>query len=172
MNETEQDILSEVAMVVDSESFLKKWSLSISKKQIWPFPISFSCCSREIKAFQGAHLPSSMIDVPSYYRKPSEADLLVVGGTITHKMAPHLKKIYHEMPANKWVLAVGACASSGGPYWTQSVVQGLSQLFPVDVYLPGCPPSPEAIIQSFELIQDRIERRVSAYSQVQWSLNV
>ena len=169
---SENDLLSEVAMMVDSESFLQKWNNSIRKDQVWPFPLSFSCCSSEFRSFKGAHLPASEMDLPEYVRSPENADLLVIGGTITHKMIPHIKRLYERMPDKRWVLAVGACASSGGPYWTHSVVQGISQVIPVDVYLPGCPPSPMAIIQAFEVIKERIEKRVSAYSQVTWSLNV
>lgn len=166
------DILSEVAMVVDSESFLRRWELSIKENQLWPFPLAFSCCTAEFQSTNGLGQMESELDLANYYGDPAKSDLLIIGGTITHKMAPYLKDIYAQMPKDKWVLAVGACASSGGPYWTQSVVQGISQLFPVDVYLPGCPPAPEAIIQAFETIKDRIRRRVSAHSQAQWSLNV
>lgn len=166
------DILSEVAMLVDSESFLKKWSNSIRQKDLWPFPLSFSCCSSEFRSFKGIHFSSNQLDMAELCLKPEQADLLVVGGTITHKMVPYIKEIYERMPDQKWVLAVGACASSGGPYWTHSVVQGLSQIIPVDVYLPGCPPTPEAIVQSFECIKERVEKRVSSHSQTVWSMNV
>lgn len=167
-----QDILSNVAMAVDSKSFLERWSLSLRSDQIWPFPVSFSCCGTELQGFRGKHFDPSTLDLHEYFREPSEADLLVLGGTITHKMAPKLKEIYRKMPEGKMVMAVGACASSGGPYWTYSVVQGVSQLFPVDIYLPGCPPTPEAIVNAFSAIEERLEKRVSALSQINWSLNV
>lgn len=167
-----KDILSEVAMMVDSESFLRRWEMSIKEKQLWPFPLAFSCCSLEFESMNGLHRPSSELDLANYFNSPEKSDLLIIGGTITHKMAPLLKDIYARMPKDKWVMAVGACASSGGPYWTQSVVQGISQLFPVDVYLPGCPPSSEAIVQAFSVMKDRVKNRVSAHSQASWSLNV
>jgi NADH-quinone oxidoreductase subunit B len=166
------DILTDVAMVVDSKSFLKRWSASLKRDQIWPFPVSFSCCAVELRGFKGKHFDPSELDLHEYFREPGEADLLVLGGTITHKMAPKLKEIYRQMPEEKMVMAIGACASSGGPYWTYSVVQGVSQLFPVDIYLPGCPPSPQSIVEAFSSIERRIEKKVSALSQINWSLNV
>jgi NADH-quinone oxidoreductase subunit B len=167
-----QEIVSDVAMAVDSKSFLERWASSLKQDQLWPFPVSFSCCSTELRGFKGKHFEPNELDLHEYFREPTEADLLVLGGTITHKMAPILKEIYAQMPEGKMVMAIGACASSGGPYWTYSVVQGVSQLFPVDIYLPGCPPSPDAIVQSFSAIQERIKKKVSAISQAKWSLNV
>lgn len=163
------DILSEVAITVDSEKFFEKWKRSFISDEVWPFPLSFSCCSNELRNFRGVHLPPNEFD---FKRTPEESDLLVIGGTVTHKMVPFLKSVYDRMPNHKMVMAVGACASSGGPYWTQSVVQGISQVFPVDVYLPGCPPSPASIIDAMNLIKERINRRVSSRDQLQWSLNV
>ncbi|MFT6070183.1 MAG: NADH-quinone oxidoreductase subunit B [Bacteriovoracaceae bacterium] len=171
-NKNNQDILSDVAMVVDAKSFLERWSTSLKADQLWPFPVSFSCCSTELRGFKGKHFDPSILELHEYFREPDKADLLVLGGTITHKMAPRLKEIYRQMPEGKMVMAIGACASSGGPYWTYSVVQGVSQLFPVDIYLPGCPPTPESIVEAFTLIEERIEKRVSAVSQINWSLNV
>ena len=171
-NNTDQDLLNDVAMVVDSKSFLERWSKSLKANQIWPFPVSFSCCAVELRGFKGKHFDPSELDLHEYFREPEEADLLVIGGTITHKMAPMLKEVYRKMPEGKMVMAIGACASSGGPYWTYSVVQGVSQLFPVDVYLPGCPPSPESIINAFSSIEERLQKNVSALSQINWSLNV
>ncbi|MBK22724.1 MAG: NADH-quinone oxidoreductase subunit B [Halobacteriovorax sp.] len=166
------NIISEVAFTANSESFLKKWNESILQDELWPFPVSFSCCASELRSFRGMQNSSSYVDVSDISRPPEKADLLIVGGTISQKIAPHLIDIYERMPEEKWVLAVGACASSGGPYWTHNVVQGLSQIIPVDVYLPGCPPSKEMIIQSFEAIRERVAKKVSALSQTRWSLNV
>lgn len=174
MNESNRnsDIISEVAFTANSENFLAKWSHSILQDELWPFPVSFSCCASELRSFKGQQYSGDYVDLSDVSRPPESADLLIVGGTISQKMAPYIIDIYERMPEDKWVLAVGACASSGGPYWTHSVVQGLSQIIPVDVYLPGCPPSKEMIIQSFETIRERVVKKVSAISQTRWSLNV
>ncbi len=170
--ESNSSIISEVAMTADSESFLNRWNRSILENELWPFPVSFSCCSSEMRRFKGRENSSEYINGLDVAYPPEESDLLIVGGTISQKMAPFIKEVYDRMPEEKWVLAIGACASSGGPYWTHSVVQGLSQIVPVDVYLPGCPPSREMIIQSFEAIRERVTKKVSSLSQTRWSLNV
>lgn len=168
----QHDTLSDIAMMVNSESFLKRWERSIKAEQLWPFPVSFSCCSSELKYSSGFDCRVSELDFAGFCEDSSDADLLIVGGTVTHKMAPYLIEIYNKMPKEKWVIAIGACASSGGPYWTQSVVQGIGQLFPVDVYIPGCPPSPEVILQSFEVVKERVRSKVSSCMNQEWSFGV
>lgn len=127
------------------------------KYSLWPMPYGTACCAIE---FMGA--VSSMYDVSRFGAEvvrfsPRQSDLLLVMGTINYKQAPVLKKIYEQMCEPKWVVAVGACASSGGFYNNYSVLQGIDEIIPVDVYVPGCPPRPEQILDAVMKIQKKIE---------------
>lgn len=123
---------------------------------LWPLPFATSCCGIEFMATMGSHYDFARFgsERPSF--SPRQADLLMVMGTIAKKMAPVLKQVYIQMAEPRWVIAVGACASSGGIFDTYSVLQGIDEIIPVDVYVPGCPPRPEAIINGFNKIQDLV----------------
>lgn len=126
------------------------------KHSIWPLPFATSCCGIEFMATMAAHYDFARFgsERPSF--SPRQADLLMVMGTIAKKMGPVLKQVYTQMAEPRWVIAVGACASSGGIFDTYSVLQGIDKVIPVDVYVPGCPPRPEAIIDGFMKIQDLV----------------
>lgn len=126
------------------------------KHSIWPLPFATSCCGIEFMATMAAHYDFARFgsERPSF--SPRQADLLMVMGTIAKKMGPVLKHVYTQMAEPRWVIAVGACASSGGIFDTYSVLQGIDKVIPVDVYVPGCPPRPEAIIDGFMKIQDLV----------------
>ena len=127
------------------------------KYSIWPLPFATSCCGIEFMATMGAHYDFARFgsERPSF--SPRQADLLMVMGTIAKKMGPPLKQVYIQMAEPKWVLAMGACASSGGIFDTYSVLQGIDEIIPVDVYVPGCPPRPEQVIDGLMRIQDLIQ---------------
>ncbi|MCU0324021.1 MAG: NADH-quinone oxidoreductase subunit B [Spirosomaceae bacterium] len=121
---------------------------------LWPLPFATSCCGIEFMATMGSHYDISRFgsERPSF--SPRQADLLMVMGTIAKKMAPVVKQVYLQMAEPRWVIAVGACASSGGIFDTYSVLQGIDRVIPVDVYVPGCPPRPEQIIEGLMQIQE------------------
>jgi NADH-quinone oxidoreductase subunit B len=126
------------------------------KNSIWPLPFATSCCGIEFMATMGANYDLARFGMERLSFSPRQSDLLMVMGTIAKKMAPVLKEVYTQMAEPKWVLSVGACASSGGIFDTYSVLQGIDRVIPVDVYVPGCPPRPEQIIDGILKIQELV----------------
>ncbi|MEI6815445.1 MAG: NADH-quinone oxidoreductase subunit B [Bacteroidota bacterium] len=126
------------------------------KNSIWPLPFATSCCGIEFMATAAAHYDLGRFGAERLSFSPRQADLLMVMGTISKKMGPVLKQVFEQMAEPKWVLSVGACASSGGIFDTYSVLQGIDRVIPVDVYVPGCPPRPEQIIDGLMRIQELV----------------
>jgi NADH-quinone oxidoreductase subunit B len=126
------------------------------KNSIWPLPFATSCCGIEFMALMASHYDLARFGSERVSFTPRQCDLLMVMGTIAKKMAPVVKQVYLQMAEPRWVLAMGACASSGGIFDTYSVLQGIDQIIPVDVYVPGCPPRPEAVIDGFMRIQELV----------------
>ncbi|MFM2388064.1 MAG: hypothetical protein RL660_2821 [Bacteroidota bacterium] len=136
------------------------------QNSLWPLPFATSCCGIEFMATMAAHYDLARFGSERLGFSPRQCDLLMVMGTISKKMAPVLRQVYLQMAEPRWVLSVGACASSGGIFDTYSVLQGIDQVIPVDVYVPGCPPRPEAILDGFMQIQalvgtESLRRRTS-----------
>jgi NADH-quinone oxidoreductase subunit B len=128
------------------------------KNSIWPLPFATSCCGIEFMGTMAAHYDMARFGAERMAFTPRQCDLLMVMGTIAKKMGPVLRQVYLQMAEPRWVVAVGACACSGGVFDTYSVLQGIDQVIPVDVYVPGCPPRPEAIIDGFMKIQDLVSQ--------------
>jgi NADH-quinone oxidoreductase subunit B len=126
------------------------------KNSIWPLPFATSCCGIEFMATMASHYDLARFGSERLGFTPRQCDLLMVMGTIAKKMGPVLRQVYLQMAEPRWVIAVGACASSGGIFDTYSVLQGIDQIIPVDVYVPGCPPRPEAILDGFMRIQELV----------------
>jgi NADH-quinone oxidoreductase subunit B len=132
---------------------------------IWPLPFATSCCGIEFMATMSSSYDLGRFGAERLSFSPRQADLLMVMGTIAKKMGPILKHVYEQMAEPRWVIAVGACASSGGIFDTYSVLQGIDKVIPVDVYVPGCPPPPEAILDGILKIQDLIKNESLSYRQ-------
>ncbi|MEZ7891472.1 MAG: NADH-quinone oxidoreductase subunit NuoB [Candidatus Wallbacteria bacterium] len=134
---------------------LVNWS---RKYSLYPMPFGTACCAIEYMASVGSHYDISRFGAEVVRFSPRQSDLIIVAGTISHKLAPVLKNIYDQMLEPKWVISMGACASSGGFYDNYATVQGIDTIIPVDVYIPGCPPRPEAIIGAIIKIMEKINK--------------
>lgn len=124
---------------------------------LWPLPFATSCCGIEFMATMGSHYDIARFGAERPSFSPRQADMLLVMGTIAKKMGPILKQVYIQMAEPRWVVAVGACASSGGIFDTYSVLQGIDEIIPVDVYVPGCPPRPEAFLDGIIKVQELVK---------------
>ena len=151
LNET----LERDGFVLTTVEAVAKWA---QRNSVWPMPLGISCCAIEMMAFAGPRTDSSRFGSEVFRFSPRQADLMIVAGTVTYKMSWVVRKIYDQMADPKWVIAMGVCTSTGGMFRSYPVVQGIDQFLPVDVYIGGCPPRPEALLKGLITIQEKIDR--------------
>lgn len=129
------------------------------KNSIWPMPMGLACCAIELMAAGASRFDISRFGSEVMRFSPRQADCMIVAGTVTYKMAMAVKRIWDQMPEPKWCIAMGACASTGGMYRSYAVLQGVDNILPVDVYISGCPPRPEAVLDALIKLQDKVGKQ-------------
>jgi NADH-quinone oxidoreductase subunit B len=151
----------EEGLIVTSIDTAINWARS---NAIWPMTFGLACCAIEMMAVGCARFDMDRFGAGAFRATPRQADLMVVAGTVTYKMASRVRRLYDQMPEPKYVMAMGACTIGGGPYFKYGyhVVKGVDLVVPVDVYVPGCPPRPEALIEGLMRLQDKIKKQTVA----------
>jgi NADH-quinone oxidoreductase subunit B len=150
----------EIPILTTTVEKMVQWA---RRSAIWPVTFGLACCAIEMMSTAAARYDIARFGAEVFRGSPRQADLMIVAGRLSRKMAPVLRRIYDQMPEPKWVISMGACASCGGVFDNYSVVQGVDQVVPVDVFVPGCPPRPEALIYGVVMLQRKIDKsRMSA----------
>ena len=146
---------SELPVLTTTVDKMVQWA---RRSAIWPVAFGLACCAIEMMAMGGGRYDIARFGAEVFRGSPRQSDLMIVAGRVSRKMAPALRRVYDQMPEPKWVISMGACANFGGPFDTYATLQGVDRIIPVDVYVSGCPPRPEALLYGLMRLQDKIRK--------------